>query len=387
MAIHPTLNTIADEPVRSEAKEESSAAGSVYACPMTTRFWVGTALALPAFLLAMAHLIPAFGRQPWVTGSASRWMYRGWRSVVTRHQNMFTLIGIGVSAAFFLSATAMLAPGVPGLANIAPYAATSIAEAFMESDRGVLIVCDDLTHHARAYREISLLLRRPPGREACPGDIFYIHSRLLERATHLRQELSGGSLTALPIIETEAQDISAYIPTNPIFITDGQIYLSPSLFELGVLPAVDVGKSVSRVGGKAQRAAYRAVTGDLKPAYAQFEELETFSPFCARLDEAAQKTIEHGRRIRACLKQPEFDPVSVPEQIAVLPALTAKLFDRVPLDQMTDAEHALRKAAAAIPAENRQRLDTADKLSDETQPHSPAKHSQLSSLRPNRKYK
>ena len=138
----------------------------------------------------------------------------------------------------------------PGLAYIAPYAATSIAEHFMEAGRDVLIVYDDLTHHARAYREISLLLRRPPGREAFPGDIFYIHSRLLERATHLRDDLHGGSLTALPIIETEAQNISAYIPTNLISITDGQIYLSPTLFELGVLPAVDVGKSVSRVGGK-----------------------------------------------------------------------------------------------------------------------------------------
>jgi F-type H+-transporting ATPase subunit alpha len=253
----------------------------------------------------------------------------------------------------------------PGLAYIAPYAATSIAESFMEAGRDVLIVYDDLTHHARAYRELSLLLRRPPGREAFPGDIFYIHSRLLERATHLRQELGGGSLTALPIIETEAQDISAYIPTNLISITDGQIYLSPSLFELGVLPAVDVGRSVSRVGGKAQRAAYRAVAGDLKLAYAQFEELETFSRFGARLDEGTRKTIEHGRRIRACLKQPEFAPVSVPEQIAVLLALTAELFDRVPLDQMTDAEHALLKAAADIPADVRGRLETADKLSDE----------------------
>ncbi|MDP3072270.1 MAG: F0F1 ATP synthase subunit alpha, partial [Opitutaceae bacterium] len=139
----------------------------------------------------------------------------------------------------------------PGLSYVAPYAATSIAEHFMEAGRDVLIVYDDLTHHARAYRELSLLLRRPPGREAFPGDIFYIHSRLLERATHLNDERGGGSLTALPIIETEAQNISAYIPTNLISITDGQIYLSPSLFELGVLPAVDVGKSVSRVGGKA----------------------------------------------------------------------------------------------------------------------------------------
>ena len=253
----------------------------------------------------------------------------------------------------------------PGLAYIAPYAATSIAEHFMEAGRDVLIVYDDLTQHARAYRELSLLLRRPPGREAFPGDIFYIHSRLLERATHLRPELGGGSLTALPIIETEAQDISAYIPTNLISITDGQIYLSPSLFELGVLPAVDVGRSVSRVGGKAQRAAYRAVAGDLKLAYAQFEELETFARFGARLDEDTRKIIEHGQRIRACLKQSEYAPVSVPGQIAVLLALTAELFDTVPIDQMTDAEHAVQEAAANIPAELTEQFNTAAKLSDE----------------------
>jgi len=252
----------------------------------------------------------------------------------------------------------------PGLAYIAPYAATSIAEHFMEQGRDVLIVYDDLTHHARAYRELSLLLRRPPGREAYPGDIFYIHSRLLERATHLRPELGGGSLTALPIIETEAQDISAYIPTNLISITDGQIYLSPSLFELGVLPAVDVSKSVSRVGGKAQRAAYRAVVGDLKLAYAQFEELETFARFGARLDEETRKIIEHGRRIRACLKQPEFAPVSVPAQFAILLAVTAGFFDEVSLDRMTNAEQAVRVAAADIPGDVSERLDTAEKLSN-----------------------
>ncbi len=253
----------------------------------------------------------------------------------------------------------------PGLAFIAPYAATSIAEHFMEAGRDVLIVYDDLTQHARAYRELSLLLRRPPGREAFPGDIFYIHSRMLERATHLRKELGGGSLTALPIIETEAQDISAYIPTNLISITDGQIYLSPSLFELGVLPAVDVGKSVSRVGGQAQRAAYRAVAGDLKLDYAQFEELETFARFGARLDEDTRKIIEHGRRIRACLKQSEFSPVPVPAQIAVLLALTEKLFDLVPINKMTDAENAVHEAAANLPPEIAARFETADKLSDE----------------------
>jgi F-type H+-transporting ATPase subunit alpha len=253
----------------------------------------------------------------------------------------------------------------PGLAYINPYAATSIAESFMEAGRDVLIIYDDLTQHARSYRELSLVLRRPPGREAFPGDIFYIHSRLLERATHLRKELGGGSLTALPIIETEAQDISAYIPTNLISITDGQIYLSPTLFELGTLPAVNVGKSVSRVGGKAQRAAYRVVAGDLKLAYSQFEELETFSRFGSRLDESTLKIIEHGKRIRACLKQPEFAPVSVPSQIAVLLALSAELFDNVPLEKMTDAEHSLHEAAAKIPADVRERLYTADKLSDQ----------------------
>jgi len=253
----------------------------------------------------------------------------------------------------------------PGLAYIAPYAATSIAEFFMQQGRDVLVVYDDLTHHARAYRELSLLLRRPPGREAFPGDIFYIHSRLLERATHLREELGGGSLTALPIIETEAQDISAYIPTNLISITDGQIYLSPSLFELGVLPAVDVGKSVSRVGGKAQRAAYRAVAADLKLAYAQFEELETFARFGARLDENTRKIIEHGRRIRACLKQAEFSPVSVIEQIAVLLALAEELFDAIPLEQMNAAENAVRLATADIPADVSARFASSKKLTDE----------------------
>lgn len=252
----------------------------------------------------------------------------------------------------------------PGLVYIAPYAATSIAEHFLEAGRDVLIVYDDLTQHARAYRELSLLLRRPPGREAFPGDIFYIHSRLLERATHLGAERGHGSLTALPIIETEAQDISAYIPTNLISITDGQIYLSPSLFELGVLPAIDVGKSVSRVGSEAQRASYRAVTGDLKLAYAQFEELENFARFGTRLDEDTRRIIDHGERIRACLKQPELAPVSVPAQMAILLALSHKLFDPVPLAQMAQAERAVHMAAANIPASLCARFETGDKLTE-----------------------
>jgi F-type H+-transporting ATPase subunit alpha len=250
----------------------------------------------------------------------------------------------------------------PGLAYIAPYAATSIAEHFMEAGRDVLIVYDDLTHHARAYRELSLLLRRPPGREAFPGDIFYIHSRMLERSTHLNAQRGGGSMTALPIIETEAQNNAAYIPTNLISITDGQIVLSPSLFELGVLPAVDVGQSVSRVGGKAQRAAYRAVAGDLKLAYAQFEELETFARFGARLDDDTRQSIEHGRRIRACLGQAELSPVSVPAQIAILLALNAALFDPVPLDQMVAVQQAVQTVADTLSDDLVERLTQGDQL-------------------------
>ena len=258
----------------------------------------------------------------------------------------------------------MVAEGndAPGLVYVTPYAATSIAEYFMEKGRDVLIVYDDLTQHARAYRELSLLLRRPPGREAFPGDIFYIHSRLLERATHLRKELGGGSVTALPIIETEAQDISAYIPTNLISITDGQIYLSPTLFQLEILPAIDVATSVSRVGGKAQSGAYRAVAGGLKLAYSQFEEMENFARFGTRLDDHTRKVVDHGQRIRACLKQSEQDPLSLSEQISVLLALSAGLFDTVPLEKMRDAEKAVR--SADLPEEIKKRFITADKLSD-----------------------
>jgi len=253
----------------------------------------------------------------------------------------------------------------PGLKYIAPYAATAIAEFFMEKGSDTLIVYDDLIQHARAYRELSLLLRRPPGREAFPGDIFYIHSRLLERATHVREQLGGGSLTALPIVETEAQNIAAYLPTNLISITDGQIYLSPNLFELGVLPAIDVGKSVSRVGGKAQLPAYRNVTGALKLAYAQFEELEAFARFGTRLDEQTRKTIEHGQRIRSCLKQPQFQPVTVPEQIAVLLALTTGVFDVIPLERMIEAEKAVQRAASQIPADMFERLLSAADVTQE----------------------
>lgn len=253
----------------------------------------------------------------------------------------------------------------PGLKYIAPYAATSIAEFFMEEGKDALIVYDDLTHHARAYRELSLLLRRPPGREAFPGDIFYIHSRLLERATQLSEDLGGGSLTALPIIETEAQNISAYIPTNLISITDGQIYLSPKLFELGVLPAVDVGKSVSRVGGKAQLMGYRSITGDLKLAYSQFEELENYARFGTRLDEDTRETIKHGKRIRSWLIQQELNPMPVEEQIIVLFALTNRFFDEIPLHKVQEAEKLLQKSSKDLPEEVMERLHSNDKLKEE----------------------
>ena len=238
----------------------------------------------------------------------------------------------------------VVAPGeaLPGLHFVAPYAATSMAEFFMEQGRDVLIIYDNLSNHARSYRELSLLLRRPPGREAYPGDIFYIHSRLLERSTHLRPEHGGGSLTALPIVETEAQNIAAYIPTNLISITDGQIYLTPGLFQKGIFPAVDVGKSVSRVGGKAQLPAYRAVAGDLRLTYSQFQELEAFSRFGTRLDERTRRTLDHGYRVREILKQNQFDPMPVAQQIAVLLAVTQGLFDAVPLDRMAAAEKAVR---------------------------------------------
>jgi len=229
-----------------------------------------------------------------------------------------------------------------GLQFVAPYAAMSMGEYFMRQGRDALIVFDDLGSHARAYRELSLLLRRPPGRESFPGDIFYVHSRLLERSTHLRKELGGGSLTALPIVETEEQNISAYIPTNLISITDGQIYLSPGLFQKGILPAVDVGKSVSRVGGKAQLPAYRAVAGDLRLFYSQFEELEVFSRFGSRLDERTRTTLARGRAIREALKQPQFDPLPAAVQVATLVAATAGLFDSLSPEQVASVSSQIR---------------------------------------------
>ena len=225
-----------------------------------------------------------------------------------------------------------------GLQYIAPYAATSIGEWFMEHGKDVLIVYDDLTAHARAYRQMSLLLRTPPGREAFPGDIFYIHSRLLERSTHLRPEFGGGSLTSLPIVSTEAGNISAYIPTNIISITDGQIYLSTSLFQRGVLPAIDTGKSVSRVGGDAQLPAYRKLVGPLKLFYSQFEELESFAKFGTQMDAATTGRLKRGQAIRSVLQQIQYAPMPVADQIAVFLATNAGLLDNIPEGKITQAQ-------------------------------------------------
>lgn len=253
----------------------------------------------------------------------------------------------------------------PGLQFMAPYAATAMAEHFMEEGRDVLVVYDDLTKHARAYRELSLLLRRPPGREGYPGDIFYVHARLLERSTRFRDEYGGGSLTALPVVETQAGNLSAYIPTNLVSITDGQIYVSPGLFQKGVLPAVDVGRSVSRVGGNAQLAAYRAVVRDLKLAYAQFEELEVFSRFAAQLDEDTRQSLERGRRVREVLKQKENAALDVAQQISVLLAATEGLFDEVPLDDMEGAQERVMERVQQRLPEVRRRILDGEKLSDD----------------------
>lgn len=252
----------------------------------------------------------------------------------------------------------------PGVSYIAPYAATSLGEYFMEQGRDVLIVYDDLTRHARSYRELSLLLERPPGREAYPGDIFYIHSRLLERSTHLKDEFGGGSITSLPIIETQAENLSAYIPTNLISITDGQIYLSPKLYQKGNLPAVQIGVSVSRIGGKTQIPSYRDIVSALKLTYSQFEELEAFASFGTRLDESTKKTLERGRRIRQVLNQPQNSPIEVTEQIGVLLAVTNGALDKVPLDRVDKAQELIRKDVREDTS-FRENLLSDEKLKDE----------------------
>ncbi|MGQ9631497.1 MAG: F0F1 ATP synthase subunit alpha [bacterium] len=219
------------------------------------------------------------------------------------------------------------------LQYIAPFSGCAMGEEFMESGRHALIIYDDLSKHAVAYRQMSLLLRRPPGREAYPGDIFYLHSRLLERAAKLSNERGGGSLTALPIVETQAGDISAYIPTNVISITDGQIYLNTNLFHSGMRPAVDVGNSVSRVGGNAQIKAMKQVAGRLRLDLAQYRELAAFAQFGSELDEASQKQLARGRRIEEILKQPQYDPIPVERQILSIFLAVNGFLDDVPLEE------------------------------------------------------
>ncbi|HEX4208397.1 MAG TPA: F0F1 ATP synthase subunit alpha, partial [Ktedonobacteraceae bacterium] len=217
------------------------------------------------------------------------------------------------------------------LKYLAPYAGCAIGEEFMDSGRDALIIYDDLSKHADAYRNISLIIRRPPGREAFPGDVFYLHSRLLERAARLNEDYGGGSLTALPIVETKANDISAYIPTNVISITDGQIFLETDLFNAGQRPALNVGNSVSRVGSSAQRKAMSQVAGRMRLELAQFRELEAFSQFASDLDKSTRDTIERGRRMQEVLKQPQYQPVAVENQVMIIYAVTNGYLDDVPV--------------------------------------------------------
>jgi F-type H+-transporting ATPase subunit alpha len=248
---------------------------------------------------------------------------------------------------------------------IAGYSATALAEHFMWQGKHTLIVYDDLSKQAQAYRQLSLVLRRPPGREAYPGDVFYLHSRLLERAAKLSDEQGGGSLTALPIIETQGGDVSAYIPTNVISITDGQIFLVPDLFYSGVRPAVNVGISVSRVGGAAQIKAMKSVAGRLRLDLAQFRELEAFAQFGSDLDAATQRQLARGERTVEMLKQPQYQPMRVENQVAVIYAVTNGYLDDIEVEQVRRWERGFHETLAAKHQEVLDRIRTEGKLSDE----------------------
>lgn len=247
------------------------------------------------------------------------------------------------------------------LLYLAPYAATAMGEYFRDNSQHALMIYDDLTKHAVAYRQMSLLLRRPPGREAYPGDVFYLHSRLLERSAKLSDELGAGSLTALPIIETQAGDISAYIPTNVISITDGQIFLETDLFYQGIRPAISAGLSVSRVGGAAQTKAVKSVSGNLKLGLSQFRELASFAQFGSDLDDATKSQIERGQRLTELLKQPQYQPASIWEQVASIYAVTNGLFDGVQPAHIKDAQTALLTRLWADNKKDMQELDKGDK--------------------------
>lgn len=252
------------------------------------------------------------------------------------------------------------------LQYIAPYSGCAIGEEWMERGEDVLVVYDDLTKHAAAYRTLSLLLKRPPGREAYPGDVFYLHSRLLERASRLSEDLGGGSLTALPIIETQAGDVSAYIPTNVISITDGQIYLETEMFNAGFRPAINAGLSVSRVGGSAQIKAMKKIAGPIRLELAQYRELASFAQFGSELDEATKNQLAQGERIREILKQPNYKPMPVEYQIIIIFAATRKLLLDVPTDKILEFEEKLFKFVESkhpeIAAEIRDKKEISDDL-------------------------
>ncbi|MCL5957925.1 MAG: F0F1 ATP synthase subunit alpha [Chloroflexi bacterium] len=249
---------------------------------------------------------------------------------------------------------------------IAPYAGAAMGEEVMEQGRDALVIYDDLSKHAWAYRQVSLLLRRPPGREAYPGDVFYLHSRLLERAARMNQDYGGGSLTALPIIETQAGDVSAYIPTNVISITDGQIYLEPDLFYAGVRPAVNVGISVSRVGGSAQIKAMRQVAGRLRLDLSQFRELAAFAQFGTDLDKATKAQLDRGNRITEVLKQGQYEPMPVEKQISIIYAAVNGYLDDVPVERVKDFEHAYHEFMGSVHPEVLEKIRTERQLSPET---------------------
>lgn len=260
-----------------------------------------------------------------------------------------------------VSTASELAP----LQYIAPYAGCAIGEEWMESGKDVLVIYDDLTKHAAAYRTLSLLLRRPPGREAFPGDVFYLHSRLLERAAKLSDALGGGSLTALPIIETQAGDVSAYIPTNVISITDGQIYLETEMFNSGFRPAINAGLSVSRVGGAAQIGAMKKLAAPIRVELAQFRELAAFSQFGSELDDDTKEKLAQGERIREMLKQPQYRPMPVEKQVVIIYAATRKYLLDIPVDRVLEFEDGLFEFIQTKYPEIFEKIKTDKKLSDE----------------------
>jgi F-type H+-transporting ATPase subunit alpha len=267
----------------------------------------------------------------------------------------------------YTTVVASTASELAPLQYIAPYSGCAIGEEWMEAGKDVLVVYDDLSKHATAYRTLSLLLRRPPGREAYPGDVFYLHSRLLERAARLSDELGGGSLTALPIIETQAGDVSAYIPTNVISITDGQIYLETEMFNSGFRPAVNAGLSVSRVGGAAQIGAMKKLASPIRVELAQYRELAAFSQFGSELDADTKERLAQGERIKEILKQPQYKPMPVEKQVVIIYAATKKYLLDIPVDRILEFESALFEHISSKYPEIFESIRKEKKLTDDTE--------------------